>query len=105
MNKDNPSNTPAAEAKIKSASATRDWEKKRDGVAKLAPEAASDPVLQVHGKKHCRTKYVQFCMDLYKVSHPALYFFALSQVVKSAYLNLVASFHADFLYLLQSSDT
>ncbi|KAL1732635.1 hypothetical protein EV714DRAFT_206401 [Schizophyllum commune] len=96
MNKDNPSNTPAAEAKIKSASATRDWEKKRDGVAKLAPEAASDPVLQVHGKKHCRTKYVQFCMDLYKVSHPALYFFALSQVVKILrYLKRAGYLHRD----------
>ncbi|TRM62354.1 hypothetical protein BD626DRAFT_570068 [Schizophyllum amplum] len=33
-------------------------------------------------RKHCRTVYKQLCTDLYSIYNPALFFFALSQIIK-----------------------
>ncbi|KAL1749146.1 hypothetical protein HDZ31DRAFT_28322 [Schizophyllum fasciatum] len=95
LQKNNPNDAAPAKAKVTSAASLRDSQQ-RDGIAQLAPQADPDPLLRVHGKKHCRTKYVQLCMDLYKVSSPALYFFALSQVVKILkYLKRAGYLHRD----------
>ncbi|KAL1741996.1 hypothetical protein HDZ31DRAFT_44226 [Schizophyllum fasciatum] len=49
-----------------------------------------------HEKKHVRTVYEQLCLDLYKVDDPAIFFYALSQIVKILrYLKRAGYIHGD----------
>ncbi|KAL1749056.1 hypothetical protein HDZ31DRAFT_71147 [Schizophyllum fasciatum] len=50
----------------------------------VGPGKAPKPVvelLQLLGRKHCRTLYDHVCIDLYKVHDPAVFFFALERTV------------------------
>ncbi|KAI5827832.1 hypothetical protein K523DRAFT_245927 [Schizophyllum commune Tattone D] len=39
------------------------------------------PQLQLHGRKHCRTVYAEYCEDLWRVNDPARFYYALYQVM------------------------
>ncbi|KAL1675740.1 hypothetical protein EV122DRAFT_292417 [Schizophyllum commune] len=70
--------------------------KKRNGVFQHRPDGSRIPVPEMQGMKHCRTVYAQYCVDLGSISSPALYFFAMSQVVKILkYLKRAGHVHRD----------
>ena len=58
---------------------------KEDGVVRIpASVDTTEPAPALHEKQHMRTVYGQLCIDLYKVNDPKLFFYAMSQVPKSA---------------------
>ncbi|KAL1755193.1 hypothetical protein FB107DRAFT_291061 [Schizophyllum commune] len=72
----------AEDERYATAAVKADNLKKRNGVFQHRPDGSRIPVPEMQGMKHCRTVYAQYCVDLGSISSPALYFFAMSQVVK-----------------------
>ncbi|KAL1747738.1 hypothetical protein HDZ31DRAFT_31140 [Schizophyllum fasciatum] len=61
-----------------------------------APHSPTPKLLQLHAKKHMRTVYEQLCRDLYRISDPAFFFYALSEVIKILrYFKLAGYLHRD----------
>ncbi|KAL1707081.1 hypothetical protein EV121DRAFT_278300 [Schizophyllum commune] len=56
-----------------------------EGAAFAGPEEPTEtPPTQpliLHGRKHCRTVYLEHCQDLWQVKDPAMFFFALYQLM------------------------
>ncbi|KAL1749046.1 hypothetical protein HDZ31DRAFT_71142 [Schizophyllum fasciatum] len=77
MDDKNPKGTKASGTKVKGSDL-------RAKAGYVGPGKAPKPVvevLQLLGRKHCRTLYDHVCIDLYKVHDPAIFFFALERAV------------------------
>ncbi|KAL1664823.1 hypothetical protein GGF50DRAFT_114704 [Schizophyllum commune] len=86
----------AEDERYATAAVKEDNLKKRNGVFQHRPDGSRIPVPEMQGMKHCRTVYAQYCVDLGSISSPALYFFAMSQVVKILkYLKRAGHVHRD----------
>ncbi|KAL1748948.1 hypothetical protein HDZ31DRAFT_28594 [Schizophyllum fasciatum] len=73
----NPKGTKAASSKVEGNRLRETAE--YIGPGKTPKTVAS--LLQLLGRKHCRTLYAHVCIDLYKIDEPAIFFFALDQTV------------------------
>ncbi|KAL1749080.1 hypothetical protein HDZ31DRAFT_59671 [Schizophyllum fasciatum] len=91
-NEHNPNNTTAREPKV--TIANRGVDASYHGPER--EKEVNDFLLQLHGRKHCRTVYDEHCKDLWQVNDPAMFFFALSQVIYILdKLRLVGYMHRD----------
>ncbi|KAI4522853.1 hypothetical protein K525DRAFT_197847 [Schizophyllum commune Loenen D] len=92
---DNPARAKPAKSQIKESEEVR-TPAALQGNIPGAPKIDAVPLLQLHGKKHCRTVYKQLCMDLYKVNDPAVFFHALAEVMQILhYFKLIGYVHRD----------
>ncbi|KAI5823503.1 hypothetical protein K523DRAFT_421443 [Schizophyllum commune Tattone D] len=76
-NEQNPKGRKAAKAKLAGNSL-------RESAGYIGPHGvvASEPEeLQLLGRMHCRTLYRHVCVDLYKICDPAVFFYAVDQIV------------------------
>ncbi|KAL1749078.1 hypothetical protein HDZ31DRAFT_28360 [Schizophyllum fasciatum] len=73
----NPNGTSAKQPKVTIAS-------RGDNAPFKGPDPSKAPppdLLNLHGRKHCRTVYLEHCEDLWHVKDPAKFYFALSEIM------------------------
>ncbi|KAL1756154.1 hypothetical protein FB107DRAFT_290283 [Schizophyllum commune] len=73
----NPAQRPSREAQV----AGNDLRSSAGYIGATTPAAPPPTLLQLLGRKHCRTLYGYVCVDLYKIDDPALFFHALDGTV------------------------